>query len=65
MKTTLAIIMITLLAGCQNMGQYSPAYREVHERVFWEKLSGGGMDGGAQSWANLYAHQAAEREVGK
>ena len=54
-----------MLAGCQNMAQYSPEYQAVHERVFWQKLSGGGMDGSAQAWANLYAHDAAEKATGE
>ncbi len=52
-----------LLAGCQNMGQYSPEYRAVHEREFDKHLTGGGVD--AVAVANLWAHTIAEREVGK
>lgn len=55
-----------LLAGCQNMAQFSPEYRAVHERVFWEKLQGGGgTTGDAQAWANYYAHDAAEKATGE
>ena len=65
MKTMLAVSIILLLTACQNMDGYSPAYQAAHEKAFWAELSGGGTDGGAQAWANLKAHQEAERVAGK
>jgi hypothetical protein len=66
MKTVLAAILaISLLAGCSNLAGKSAAYQAEHQRVFWASLNGGGMDGGAQAWANYRAHEAAEAKVGK
>lgn len=65
MKSTIALLAICLLAGCSNFAGKSAEYKAVHEKVFWESLNGGGMDGGAQAWANYRAHEAAEKQVGK
>lgn len=65
MKSAIALLAIYLLAGCSNLAGKSAEYKAVHERVFWESLNGGGMDGGAQAWANLKAHDAAEKQIGK
>lgn len=51
------------MAGCQSMENYSPAYRAVHEAEFWKAYRGGGVD--AMAVANLRAHEAAEKAVGK
>lgn len=63
MKTVL--VAVFLLAGCSNLADHSAAYQAEHQRVFWQTLNGGGMDGGAQAWANYRAHEAAEAKVGK
>lgn len=66
MKKLFVVFAVAVLtAACQNMGQYSAAYQAEHQRVFWAELSGGGTDGGAQAWANLKAHNAAEAKYGK
>lgn len=66
MKPIIAALVVLALVGCSNMSGKSSAYQEVHQRAFWSKLNGGGdMSGGAQAWANLYAHEEAERVVGK
>lgn len=51
------------LAACQDMSQYSQAYREVHEREFWRNYTQGGPDG--MGVANLLAHTAAEKATGE
>ena len=63
MKTMLAIAIVLLLTACQNMSQYSAKYQEAHEKAFWSEYKGGGVD--AAAWANLKAHEAAEKQVGK
>lgn len=64
MKTVLVAILLSTSA-CSNLSGYSAEYKAVHNKVFWSSLSGGGMDGSAQAWANLKAHEAAEKQVGK
>lgn len=64
MKTVLVAILLSLSA-CSNLADKSAAYQAEHRRVFWQTLNGGGMDGSAQAWANLKAHEAAEKQVGK
>ncbi len=52
------------LSGCAtNLEGKSAAYKFVHEKTFWASLEGGGSD--AAAWANLKAHEEAERMVGK
>jgi len=64
MKTVLVAILLSLSA-CSNLADKSVAYQAEHRRVFWQSLNGGSMDGGAQAWANYFAHEAAEKKVGK
>lgn len=52
-----------LLAGCQNLSAYSPAYQQAHETAFWQEYKGGGPD--AMAVANLKAHAAAEKVAGR
>ena len=61
MKTVLVAILLSTSA-CSNLSGYSAEYKAVHEQVFWQSLSGG-TD--AAAWANLKAHEAAEKQVGK
>lgn len=65
MKTVLSILAVLALSACSNLADKSAAYQAEHRRVFWQSLNGGGMDGGAQAWANYFAHEAAEKQVGK
>lgn len=62
MKTILAL-SILVLCGCSNLAGKSAAYQEVHDKTFWAEYKGGGPD--AMAWANLKAHDAAEKQVGK
>ena len=65
MKLILATLILVALSACGNLAGKSAEYQAEHQRVFWEKLNGGDAQGGAQAWANLHAHEAAERKVGK
>lgn len=65
MRTALALAILVSLSACSNLSGKSAAYQAEHQRVFWQTLNGGGMDGGAQAWANYRAHEAAEAKVGK
>lgn len=65
MKRIAIIAILLSLSACSNLSGKSAAYQAEHQRVFWESLNGGGMDGSAQAWANLKAHEAAEKQVGK
>lgn len=65
MKTLIALAIIASLSACSNLSGKSAAYQAEHQRVFWQSLNGGGMDGGAQAWANYRAHEAAEAKHGK
>ena len=50
-----------LMTGCaSNAPKYGAKCNDVYEKTFWANLSGGGVDGGAQAWANLKAHNAGE-----
>ena len=67
-KVILGLALVSLagaLVGCGNLAGKSEEYKKVHQEEFWKHLNGGGMDGGAQAWANYHAHEAAERKVGK
>jgi hypothetical protein len=59
----LVLVPAFWLAGCQNMADYSPAYRQAHEKAFWQAYKGGGP--GAMAEANLRAHDAAEKAAGR
>ena len=65
MKTIIAFAILASLSACGNLAGKSAAYQAEHQRVFWQSLNGGGMDGSAQAWANYRAHEAAEAKVGK
>ena len=65
MKRLAFIAILLSLSACSNLSGKSAAYQAEHQRVFWQALNGGGMDGGAQAWANYRAHEAAEAKVGK
>ena len=65
MKRFALVAILLLISACSNLAGKSAEYRAVHERVFWQSLNGGGADGSAQAWANLKAHEAAEKQVGK
>ena len=65
MKTIIALAIIASLSACSNLSGKSAAYQAEHQRVFWASINGGGMDGGAQAWANYRAHEAAEAKHGK
>ena len=65
MKRLAFIAILLSLSACSNISGKSAAYQAEHQRVFWQTLNGGGMDGGAQAWANYRAHEAAEAKVGK
>ena len=65
MKRIAIIAILLSLSACSNLSGKSAAYQAEHQRVFWESLNGGGMDGSAQAWANLKAHESAEAKVGK
>lgn len=65
MKTLITLAILASLSACSNLSGKSAAYQAEHQRVFWQTLNGGGMDGGAQAWANYRAHEAAEAKHGK
>lgn len=65
MKTLIALAILASLSACSNLSGKSAAYQAEHQRAFWSSLNGGGMDGGAQAWANYRAHEAAEAKHGK
>ena len=62
MKTLLAVLALSLTA-CGHLDGKSAEYRAVHDKAFWANYNGGGTD--AAAWANLKAHEAAEKQVGK
>ena len=65
MKRLAFIAILLSMSACSNLSGKSAAYQAEHQRVFWQTLNGGGMDGGAQAWANYRAHEAAEAKHGK
>ena len=65
MKRLAFIAILLSLSACSNLSGKPAAYQAEHQRVFWQSLNGGGMDGSAQAWANYRAHEAAEAKVGK
>lgn len=59
----LVLVPALVLGACSNLSGYSPEYRQAHEKAFWQEYKGGGVD--AAAWANLRAHEAAEKAAGQ
>lgn len=59
----LVLVPALWLAGCSNLADKSPEYRQAHETAFWQAYKSGGVD--AAAWANYRAHEAAERAAGR